>query len=203
LKALAETAGQAPTDEEMDALLTAIGDMNTSFDSVPYLGGMDVTTLNQDLPDLKDYFAADISEIAAGSGISQAGLIGNQTGKLAGDKDSSHDKEMAQSRREGYLSEEIKLDLRWLATVCRDFDDTGLMVEWTDLSEPSDEVRLANIAKMADINQKMMMATGQLVFTPDEMREKAMYLPLTEVVEKPFKDGETVTEDKPTSEYLP
>lgn len=202
LKALAETAGQTPTDEEMEALLTAIGDMNTSFDSLPYLGGMDVTTLNQDLPDLQHYFQADKDEIAAGSGISQAGLLGHVTGKLAGDKDSSHDKEMAQSRREGYLSEEIKLDLKWLGQICRDFDDRGLIVEWTDLSEPSDQVRLENIAKMADINYKTWQATGSIAFSIDEMREKAMYLPQAEIKELPFKEGETGAEDKPTSEDI-
>lgn len=194
LKALAETAGQAPEPEEMQALLEAIGDMNTSFDSVPYLGGMDVTTLNQDLPDLKDYFAADISEIAAGSGISQAGLIGNQTGKLAGDKDSSHDKEMAQSRREGYLSEEIKLDLKWLGEICKDFDDRGLIVYWDDLSAPSDSVRFENMGKLADALHKFASAKalgGGAVITDNEFRELGQFLPLPELDELPFKEGET------------
>lgn len=190
LKAMAETAGQAPTDKEMSDLLDAITDMHTSFDSVPYLGGMDVTTLNQDLPDLQHYFQADISEIAAGSGISQAGLIGNQTGRLAGDKDASHDKEMAQSRRENYLSGTIKSDLRWLATICRDFDDSGLMVEWDDLLAPSDDVRLSNAQKMADINHKTWQATGGIVYQPNELREMTMFEPVDELDELPFGEGE-------------
>lgn len=190
LKALKETAGQQPSDEEMDALIEAIGDMHTSFDSVPYLGGMDVTTLNQNLPDLKSYFDADLADIAAGTGISQSGLIGNQTGKLAGEQNGNQDKEMAQSRRENYLSGTIKRDLAHLSDVCSDFDDDGFKVEWDDLNAPSDEEMLALADKMSTINEREWKVSGGRIYEPNEMREISKYEALDELEELPFMEGE-------------
>ena len=194
LQASKETAGQAPTDEEMESLIDAISDMQESFDSVPYLGGMELNTLQTNLANPEHFKNTALEDVAAGFKWSAKGLIGAQEGRMAGEQDSSLDKQTAQSRRESFLSRMIRRWLMWLE-VHTDFDGANLKVEFDDLMAPSDEKRLENAAKMADINYKQWQATGSTVYTPNELREITMFEAQDELDELPFEDGVTDVDD--------
>ena len=87
-----------------------------------------------------------------------------------------------------------------MATACRDFDDSGLKVEWDDLLAPSDEARLENVIKMADANEREWKVSGGRIFEPNEMREMAQYETLDELEELPFMEGEEGGDDVPSDE---
>ena len=174
LESLPETAGQAPSDEEMDSLIDAITEMQSSFDNVPYLGGMKLNTMQTkiDRPDgFKDIVLEDI---AAGFKWSAKGLIGAQEGRLAGDQDSGLDKQTAQSRRESFLTIMIKRLLKWLNDYT-EFDNNKCFVEWSDLMSPSDRDRLENADKMSQINERQWRVSGDVVYSVDELREITEY----------------------------
>ncbi len=177
LQASADTAGQAPSDEEMDALTDAIGDMQQSFDSVPYLGGMELNTLQTKIDRPDGFKDIALEDVAAGFKWSAKGLIGAQEGRLAGDQDSGLDKQTAQSRRENFISLMIKNLLTWLNDYT-EFDNKRCFVEWDDLMSPSDKDRLENVNKMTDANEKHWRVTGEVLFTTNEMRAMALYEPM-------------------------
>lgn len=170
LQAMKETQGQEPSDEELDALTEVITDMNTSFDSVPYFGGMELVPLDTTLGNPEHFKNTALEDVAAGAKWSAKGLIGAQTGVLAGSEDSSGDKQTAQSRRENYLTYQIMDWLEWLQ-VHTDFPAADRIIEWSDLLAPGDAEKLANANIMADVNYKTWQATGDTVYTGDEIRE--------------------------------
>lgn len=178
LQAMKDTAGQAPTAEQLDQLTEVITEMQNNFDQVPYLGGMELKPFGDggSLGSIDKASQIALEDVAAGRGWSAKGLVGAQEGRLAGDQDSSIDKQTAQSRRENYISMQITQMLQWLS-VHTDYDGASMIVEWDDLMAPSDSSRLELAEKMSKVNKEMM----QEIFTPNEMREIAGYEQLTEL----------------------
>lgn len=172
LQAAADTSGSAPSDEEMDDLTQAITDMQDSFDAVPYLGGMELKGIGDSgsIAAIDKASQIALEDVAAGRGWSAKGLVGAQTGVLAGEQDTSIDKQTAQSRRENYLSMQMYSMLEWL-TEYTDYDGTDKIVEFDDLTAAGDEAKLNLALKMAEINTKTM----QEVFNPNQMLEIAGY----------------------------
>ena len=163
----------APSEEQLDAITDALEDMQDDpFSAVPYLGGMELKAIQSNLSDPKGFTEAAINDIAASCGYSAKGLMGAQEGVLAGNQDSSSDRQKAQSRRENYLTNFMLDVLSWIDDKCSDFDAESLDVEWTDLLAPSDKDKLANAELMARINQMGAM-TGIIPFNGNEIREAA------------------------------
>lgn len=173
LQAMKDSMGQAPSEEQLDQLTEVITEMQNNFDQVPYLGGMELKNFGDggSLGSIDKASQIALEDVAAGRGWSAKGLVGAQEGRLAGDQDSSVDKQSAQSRRENYITMQIKHMLRWLAMHCSDFEDKERIVEWDDLMSPSDDSRLALSERMAKVNKDF----AQEVFDPNEVREIAGY----------------------------
>jgi len=163
LQAAADTPGSAPSSEQLDELTETITDMQDSFDAVPYLGGMELKGLGDSgsIAAIDKASQIALEDVAAGRGWSAKGLVGAQTGVLAGEQDTSIDKQTAQSRRENYLSMQMYSMLDWL-TEYTDYDGTDKIVEFDDLTASGDEAKLNLALKMAEINTKTM----QEVFNP-------------------------------------
>lgn len=199
LQAMKETQGQAPTDEELDALTEVLTEMNTSFDAAPYLGGMELNTLETSLSNPEHFKNTALEDVAAGAKWSAKGLIGSQTGVMAGDQDSILDKQTAQSRRENYLSYQILDFINWLELYTTDFEAVEREVEWSDLLSPDDKTKIQNVVSMADANHKQWQSTGDTVFTGDEMRELGGWSPIGLEGVEGFVDGgdqEDVSDDQ-------
>lgn len=160
---------QAPGEDELDDLMEAIHDMQSSFDAVPFLGGSKLNTLQTTLSDPKGFGEIALQDVAAGCGWSAKGLVGTQEGRFAGDQDTSGDMRTAQARREHYLSSQIKGMLKWLVAN-RCIKQNPYEVSWDDLAAPSDSAKLENAGKMSKINQEMAQTGQGAVYTPQEIR---------------------------------
>lgn len=200
LQAMKETAGQAPTDEELDALTEALTEMNTSFDAAPYLGGMELKPLETTLSSPEHFKNTALEDVAAGAKWSAKGLVGSQTGVMAGDQDSTLDKQTAQSRRENYLTYQILDFIRWLEIYTTDIQAVDRTVEWSDLLSADDKTKIENIVRMTDANHKHWMATGGTIFTGDEMRELGGWDPIGLDEVEAFIDGKEAADNVPNNE---
>lgn len=164
---------QGPSDDELSAVLEAFQDMSESFDALPYLGGMELKNFTASLANPEHFKNAALEDAAAAAGWSAKGLVGAQTGVLAGSEDGAQDMRTAQWRRENYLTYQIDELLQWLERYCTDFDGERI-IEFDDLAAPSDSARLDNVVKMQQVNQAGAL-TGIVPFTAEEMREAAGY----------------------------
>lgn len=184
LQANDKTGGQMPKQEELDELSDVIAEMMQSFDQVPFLGNMDLNTMQTTLSDPKGFAEIILQDVAAGAGRSAKGLVGAQTGVLAGEEDTGQDLRTDQSRRENYLTKQIGKMLDWFVFYGV-IPDADWQVHWDDLAAPSDSAKLDNVVKMSDINMK-----NPGTFTPEEMRTAAGYDAEPEGIEEPeFQDG--------------
>lgn len=177
-----------PDADQLDDLADALKDMTERFDSVPYLGGMELKNFTASLANPQYFKDASLEDAAAGFKWSAKGLIGAQEGVLAGDQDASLDKETAQSRRLNYLTFQIEEMITWLRDHCTDFEGDRI-VEWDDLSSPTDSQKLDNAVKMQTINQAGAM-TGIIPFTAKEIRTAVGYE--SEDWQDEFTDGDDV-----------
>jgi len=69
---------------------------------------------------------------------------------------------------------------------------TESSVLWDDLTESSQDDRMTIVGKMADINSKML-ATGDTVFTEEEMREVGGYTPKNQDI--PLGEDDPLADD--------
>lgn len=167
-----EEYSEGPDEEDLDDLNDTIRDMMSSFDSVPYLGGMELKTLQAALTDSTSHAKIVLEDVAAGAGWSAKGLVGAQTGVLAGNEDGANDRSMAQSRRKNFLNRMIKRFIRWLGDHT-DYDCDGRYVEWPDLLAPAFSQKLENSNKMYLMRDPI---SGESVFDTKEIREVLGYV---------------------------
>ena len=138
--------------------------------------GLEVKTLDSNLVDPINFFMNALFDVSAGSGIPSSVLIGNQTGKLAGDQDTDQFRSNGQARRETFLSEMVSNVLDWLI-LHGILPHSEYEIEWNDLRENSDAEKLALSEKMAAINEKSFRSGVGVPFSGEEIREKAGYIP--------------------------
>ncbi len=182
-----------PDDKE--ALATAIDDWLAKHRKRLVLKGIKPQYPNIQLTDPKEFYQNSINNISAGSGIPSAFLIGQQTGRLASDKDSRHLMTIAQSRRDNFLTILTKSFFDW----CIDhavLPAEEYTVEWGDLLTLSSLEKVEVVVKMTESNERQFRSGGQPVFSEEECRERAGYS--TDVM----PEGETILdiEDKGTDE---
>jgi hypothetical protein len=138
--------------------------------------GMEANVLGSNLIDPKEFAANSVMDISAGSNIPNSLLVGNQTGRLAGDQDTKGFLSQVQARRTDFGTDMVIDMLDWLIKwgILPNADYT---VEWPDAMAPSADEKLANADKMADINQKVFMSGGNPPFSGEEIREGAGFDP--------------------------
>lgn len=164
-------------DELPDALDEVVTQWTKGFDESLMLQGMKADTLNVDLPIPEHFWQICVSEIAAAWPMPQKILTGSQTGERASTEDSKEWSQTCSSRRSNELVPNIM-------DIVRRFIEFGIMpdidweVYWADLTAPTLEQKLEIADKMGSVNQRMF-ATGEVVFTEEEIREAVGYEPLT------------------------
>lgn len=158
-----------------DALDEVIAKWSKGFDDSLVVQGMEVKSLGVRLPEPEEFANVALQEIAASWPIPQKILVGMQTGERASTEDAREWAKICMSRRNNLVVPNI------MALVAR-FEAWGILperdwfVSWSDLTAPTLEEKLAIGEKMAKVNQAMF-ATGEVVFTEDEIREVAGYQP--------------------------
>ena len=165
--------------------------MNAGIDQTVITQGATVTPLVANVPDPEPHFGVALQTFAASVRIPTKILVGHLTGERASTEDNKDFNKTGQGRRVNVLSSDIEQLIGHLTRL-------GMLlavessVIWDDLTEPTLEEKLANVVKMVDANQKML-ATGEIVFSVDEMREVAGYDAIAPI--EPL--GEELPEDDP------
>ena len=156
-----------------DALDEVMGKWSKGFDESLILQGMKATTLSVNLPVPEHFYSVALQEVAASWPIPQKVLVGMQTGERASTEDSKEWAQINMGRRnslvEPMINEMIDRLESWGILEERDW-----YIDWDDLTAPSLDEKLAIAERMAKVNQAMF-ATGETVFTENEIREIAGY----------------------------
>jgi hypothetical protein len=156
-----------------DALDEVMGKWSKGFDNSLMLQGMKVKNLPVTLPNPKESFSVATQEVVASWPIPQKELIGMQTGERASTEDAASWSQTNMGRRDSLVIPNIMALMdrleKWGVIPERDW-----FVSWSDLTAPTLEEKLQIGERMANIN-KAMFATGELVFSEDEIREVAGY----------------------------
>lgn len=160
-----------------DALDEVVAKWSKGFDVSLMLQGMEAKTLSVSLPSPEHFYNGALQEVSASWPIPQKVLVGMQTGERASTEDQREWAQINMSRRSNMVVPNI-MDI-----IAR-FERVGVLperdwrVDWSDLTAPTQTEKMDIVGKMADVNQKMM-ATGEVVFTDEEMRAIVDYEPLT------------------------
>ena len=159
-------------EDNEEALADAIDEWLGKHRKRLVLKGIEAKFPNIQLSDPGEFYQNSINNISAGSGIPSAFLIGQQTGRLASDKDSRHLMTIAQSRRDNFLTLLVRSFVDWCIEY-KVLPDEEYKVEWGDLLTLSSQEKIETSEKMASVNEKQFRSGGQPVFSEEEMRERA------------------------------
>lgn len=138
--------------------------------------GMEAKTLDSSLTNPKEFLMNALLDISAGSNTPLALLIGNQTGRMAGDQDTKGFLGQVQARRNDFGTDMVRSVIDWMmrwGVLAKE----AYTVEWPDALAPTKTEKLANADKMADINQKLFLSGGDAAFSGEEIREEAGFDP--------------------------
>jgi len=145
--------------------------MNRGQDQTIITKGATVTPLVANVPDPIPAFDVSLQSFCASIRIPSKIIVGNQTGERASTEDQKTFNKRCQGRRVSLLSSDIETFVDHLMRL-------GVLLTleysvcWDDLTEASKDEKISIVVKMADVNSKML-ASGQPVFTAEEMREVA------------------------------
>lgn len=136
--------------------------------------GMEAKTLDSSLVQPKEFVDSIMLDIAAGVAVPVSLLVGNQTGRLAGDQDSEGFLALVQSRRLDFASEMVSDLLDWLIKYGV-LPSAEYEIEWPDAMAPAQSTKLDNASKMTLANKTSFESGGGTIFTEEEIRAEAGY----------------------------
>lgn len=167
LSAIARAHGVA--DGELQEIFDEVTrGMNRGQDQTVITKGASVTPLVANVPDPIPAFDVSLQSFCASIRIPSKIIVGNQTGERASTEDQKTFNKRCQGRRVSQLSSDIETLVDHLMRL-------GVLLTleysvcWDDLTEASKDEMISIVVKMADVNSKML-ASGQPVFTAEEMR---------------------------------
>lgn len=184
---MAKAMGVSP-QELGDKISEQVEDWQKGFDQLLMIQGMQAKTLSITLPSPEHFWAAPLQSFAASIGIPLKILVGSQTGERASTEDASEWAQTIMSRRNSQVVPNIMAMVRRLEGFGILKEDKDWFIDWNDLTEASMGEKVDRANKMADTNQKMK-DTGELVFTPEEIRAAVDYEPLSDA--EKFRDDMT------------
>ena len=178
----------------------AAREVNRANDLLLITQGATTTPLVAPVSDPTPTYNINIQTVAAALDIPSKVLVGNQTGERASSEDLKSFNARCQSRRNGDLAFDIHDFVAHLTRIGVIKPISEYTVMWDDLTEPTSADKLTNAKTMAEINSASL-ATGQIVFEPDEIREAAGYDPLEGGEPLPdVEDNDDGEERDPTGE---
>lgn len=153
----------------------AAAEVNRGNDVLLTTQGASVTPLVTSVADPEPTYNVNLQTAAAALDIPTKILVGMQTGERASTEDQRYFNARCQSRR-GDLSLEIEDLCDKLIKLGVVKDISMKTVVWDDLNEQTSSEKLDSAVKMSQINNTAM-ATGEAVFSNDEIRVAAGYEP--------------------------
>jgi hypothetical protein len=172
LSSIARAHG-VPVSDLQDVFNDVTDGMSKGIDQTIITQGATVTPLVANVPDPLPAFDVSLQSFCASIRIPSKIIVGNQTGERASTEDQKTFNKRCQGRRVSLLSSDIETFVDHLMRL-----GVLLTVEssvfWDDLTESSKDEKMSIVLKMADCNSKML-ASGQPIFTAEEMREVGGY----------------------------
>lgn len=164
--------------ELADKMSEQVEDWQKGFDQLLMIQGMQAKTLGVTLPSPEHFFAIALQSFAASVPIPLKILVGSQTGERASTEDANEWSQTNMSRR----SQQVIPNIMGMVKRLERFGvlpEKDWYPDWTDLTESSMSEKIDRAVKMADTNAKMQ-ASGEIVFTHEEIRAAVDYEPLSE-----------------------
>ncbi|WP_033782717.1 anti-CBASS Acb1 family protein [Pantoea sp. 9140] len=162
-------------DELQERFNEAARELNRGNDTLLITQGAQVTSMVNAVSDPEPTYEVNLKTFCASVDIPSRIIVGNQSGERASAEDQIYFNGRCQSRR-GDLSFDIEdmvdklLYLQIIKPVAK------FSIVWDELNEQSPSDKLESASKMSSINQAAL-ASGEQVFTVDEIRVAAGYEP--------------------------
>lgn len=162
-------------DELQERFNEAARELNRGNDTLLITQGAQVTSMVNAVSDPEPTYEVNLKTFCASVDIPSRIIVGNQSGERASTEDQIYFNSRCQSRR-GDLSFDIEdmvdklIQLQIIKPVAK------FSVVWDELNEQSPSDKLESASKMSSINQTAL-ASGEQVFTVDEIRVAAGYEP--------------------------
>lgn len=192
LTEVAQSMGFATVDAMVEAMDENVEGWQSGFDKLLMTQGMDVQTLQVTLPIPEHFFGITLQSFAASIEMPVKILTGMQTGERASQEDADEWSKTCQSRRKNILIPNIRTLIKRLEAVGI-LKERDWYVKWTDLTETSMPEKIDRADKMASVNQKMAQG-GEIIFTPEEIRDAVDLKPLSEADK--FRDDDDLTDEE-------
>ncbi|EGT5653827.1 DUF1073 domain-containing protein [Cronobacter sakazakii] len=164
-------------DELQERYNEAARELNIGNDVLLITQGAQVNSMVSAVSDPSPTYNVNLNTFAASVDIPAKILVGMQTGERASTEDQIYFNGRCQSRR-GDLSFDIEDMVDKLTYLQIIKPVAKFSIVWDDLNEQSSSDKLDGAKKMSDINQTSL-ATGEQVFTSNEIRVAAGYEPIS------------------------
>ncbi|CAB4159781.1 Protein of unknown function DUF1073 [uncultured Caudovirales phage] len=171
-------------------------ELNTGIESAIATQGADVSVLQTTMHDPKPSFEVAANLFAASVQIPFTILFGQQTGRLASDQDQKDWSARCRSRQVNELTPALR-ELVTRLQACGAIEAGDFVVEWAPLDAPGEKDKAELLSKLAAAMKAFFDATGEPLFTRDELRAIMDY---EEAEEGDFPDpmeGEPDADDMP------
>ncbi|GGE18269.1 hypothetical protein GCM10011390_41780 [Aureimonas endophytica] len=174
---MAQAMGVTP-EELADKMNAQVADWQKGFDQLLMLQGMEAKTLSVTLPSPEHFFGVALQSFAASISMPVKILVGMQTGERASQEDAAEWAQTCMGRRANVAHPAI---MELVARLVRFgiLPEKDWFIDQADLTEASMAEKIDRASKMADTNAKMQ-ASGEWIFTPEEIRAAVGYEPLSE-----------------------
>lgn len=186
---MAEMMGVA-VDKVKAAIDEEVSEFQLGFNKSLMLAGMKATAVNVVLPQPKEFFQSPLQSFAASVCMPVRILLRNETGERASTQDQEDFDRACMARREKFIVPTLREFLRRLekASIIPVKDYT---VGWESLLDMSPDQKMARSKQMADINKTAAdpMTGSHPIFTEDEIREEAGFVPLTAAEKAEFDEA--------------
>ncbi|CAM7368217.1 DUF1073 domain-containing protein [Phytobacter diazotrophicus] len=188
--ALAKALG-VPEGQLAEALDQQVRRLNDSTDSASFMQAGTAEVLSVAAADPEPTWRTALSEFCATIPIPVKVLVGMQTGERASTEDAKEWAKTRMSRRKGFLTDVITevVERFWKIGIIPSAQGEEITVGWSDLLAPSQEEKIANMDKMADVAVKSTNAFGRSALTENEIRTAGELQPLPELDDEVTPDG--------------
>jgi hypothetical protein len=189
---MAQAAGVETTDL-VDKIGDQVRDFNRGFDQHLLMQGIKATPIQVTLPSPEHHFAIGLQSFAATFLMPAKILIGSQTGERASTEDANEWATVNMARRKDTAIPGIMTFVQRLVRFAILPAGKDWHLDWTSLLDPSPNEMLERVERMAAVNDKMR-ASGETVFTGDEMRAETGREPLSDA--ERFRDEQDDDEEQ-------
>jgi uncharacterized protein len=144
-------------------------ELNTGTESAIATQGADVGVLQTTMHDPRGAWEVAANTFAASVQIPFTVLFGQQTGRLASDQDQKDFAARCRSRQVNELTPALR-ELVTRLQACGEVEAGEFAVEWAPLDAPGEKDKVELLGKMATAAEAHFRATGEPLFTRDELR---------------------------------